>query len=131
MNRRRALGTLATGGLTLLAGCSGQNIEGEVLASEVPLALTHDHSTQSTFSGTRVVVDVTAENDGEKRLTPEKPVPRIVCTFLDGSGGTLYESGLQLPETIDPGGTVALEFALAVDVDDLSRYTLRSEWVED
>lgn len=128
MNRRAVLGTLATSCGLFLAGCSGSSVDGEVVSNETPLVLAHDYSTQATYSGTRVVVDVTATNDGDEQLTPEAPVPRVVCTFLDGDDETLYESGLELPQVVDSGETIELEFTLAVDVDDAARYTLRGEW---
>ena len=131
MNRRAVLRTLVAGGGVLLAGCSGSRVGGQVVSNETPLVLSSEYSTQATFSGTRVVVDVTAENDGDERLTPADPAPRIVCTFLDGSGETLYQSGLELPRPVDVGETITLEFSLAVDVDDVKRYTIRGEWSED
>jgi hypothetical protein len=130
MHRRALLGSLAAGVGPLLAGCSGSRIDGEVLESDTPLRLSHEHSTQATPSGTRIVVDVTAENDGEEPITPEAPVPRVVCTFFDSADQSLYESSLKLPETVDVGETVSFEFTLAVDVDDAAGYALRSEWVQ-
>jgi hypothetical protein len=102
-----------------------------VVSNETPLVLSYEYSTQATFSGTRVVVDVTAENDGTEPLTPAEPTPRIVCTFLDDGGETLYQSGLDLPRPVDVGATITLQFSLAVDVDDVERYTIRGEWSED
>jgi hypothetical protein len=131
MHRRAVLGTLAAGCGTLLAGCSGSRVEGEVASNETPLALSHEYSIQATPSGTRIVVDVTAENEGSERVTPEAPVPRVVCTFFDDAGETLYRSGLELTSAVDVGGTIDLEFTLGVDVDDVARYTLRGEWVEE
>jgi hypothetical protein len=130
MYRRTVLGTLAVGCGTLLAGCSGSRVEGDVLANETPLVISHDYSTQATFAGTRVVVDVTAENGGNEPITPAGAVPRVSCTFLDAAGETLYQSGLEVTSVVDVGETVSLEFTLAVAVEDLSRYTLRSEWVQ-
>jgi len=131
MNRRAMLGTLgAVCGLSL-AGCSGSRVTGEVVSNETPLDLSHEYSTQSTFSGTRVVVDVRATNDGNERLTPTSPAPRVVCTFLDGDDERLYQSGLDLPRAVDVGETFNLEFTLAVDVDDLARYTVRCTWNSD
>lgn len=129
MNRRTVLGTLATGGVLSLAGCSGSRVDGEVVSNDTPLALAHEYATQGTFSGTRVVVDVTATNEGNEPITPDAPVPEVVCLFLDGAGETLYRSALEVPRRIGVGDSIDLEFALAVDVDDVARYTLQSEWV--
>jgi hypothetical protein len=128
MNRRAVLGTLAASCGLLFAGCSGTSVDGEVISNETPLLLSHEHSTQATYSGTRVVVDVAATNEGEEELTPESPVPRIVCTFLDSNDKTLHQSGLELPRAVAVGETITLEFTLAIDVDEATRYTLRSEW---
>lgn len=125
------LGTLAAGCGVMLAGCSGSSVDGAVVSNDTPLVLAHEYSTQATFSGTRVVVGVTATNEGDERLTPDVPLPRIVCTFLDSASESLYESGLELPRTVDVGESADLEFTLAVDVDDLTRYTLRCEWVRE
>jgi hypothetical protein len=130
MHRRAVLGTLTTVGGVLLAGCSGSSIDGEVVENETPLAFTHEHATQATPSGMRIVVDVTVENDGDEPITPESRVPRVVCAFLDANGETLHRSGLELVETVAAGGTTALEFTLAVDTDDVARYEIQSEWVE-
>ncbi len=131
MHRRAVLGTLAAGCGTLFAGCSGSKVDGEVVANETPLVFSHEYAMQATYSGTRVVVDVTAENDGLEPITPEAPVPGVVCTFLDDGGESLHQSGLELQKLIGVGETVALEFTLAVDVDDVTRYELRCEWVEE
>ncbi|WP_226008014.1 hypothetical protein [Natrinema salinisoli] len=131
MHRRAVLGTLAAGFGTLVAGCFGSRVDGEVISNETPLAFSHEYSTQATYSGTRVVVDVTAENQGIEPITPEGRVPRVVCTFLDNGGETLHRSGLELKRSIGVEETITLEFTLAVDVDDVSRYALRSEWVEE
>ncbi|ELY63254.1 hypothetical protein C489_19351 [Natrinema versiforme JCM 10478] len=102
-----------------------------MVANETPLVFSHEYATQATYSGTRIVVDVTAENDGLESITPEVPVPQVVCTFLDKDGETLHQSGLKLKKSIAAGETITLEFTLAVDVDDVTRYELRSEWVEE
>ncbi|WP_254761729.1 hypothetical protein [Natrinema marinum] len=130
MHRRAVLGTLAAGCGTLFAGCSGSRVDGEVVANETPLAFSHEYATQATYSGTRVVVEVTAENDGHEPITPKESVPNVVCTFLDATGETLHQSGLKLTQFIGVGETITLEFTLAVDVDDVTRYELRSEWLE-
>jgi hypothetical protein len=130
MRRRALLGTLAAGCGTTLAGCLGSTIEGAVVSNETPLGFTHEHVTQGTFSGTRVVVDVTVANEGNEPVTASDPVPEIICTFLDGASNVLYESSLELPETLEADETVDLSFTLAVDTEELSRYTLRSEWSE-
>ena len=131
MHRRAVLGTLAAGFGTLVAGCSQSRVDGEVASNETPLTFSHEYATQGTLSGTRVVVQVPAENDGNEAITLEESVPRVVCTFLDGSGNPLHQSGLELTRELDVGETVDLEFTLAVDVDEVTRYRLRSEWIED
>lgn len=123
------LGTLATGCVLSLAGCSGTRIDERVASNDTPLTLSHDYATQGTFSGTRIVVDVTATNEGGEPITPETPVPEVICIFVDDAGETLYRSGLEVPRTMDIGESIDLEFTLAVDVDDADRYTLQSEWV--
>lgn len=130
MYRRAVLGTLAVGYGTLFAGCVESSIDGKVIANETPLTFSHEHSTIATPSGTRVVVDVTGEHGGSEPITPEGSVPQVVCTFLDDSGDTLHESGLKLSNGIGVGETITLEFTLAVEVDDLDRYTLRCEWAD-
>ncbi|WP_137290708.1 hypothetical protein [Natronorubrum halophilum] len=102
-----------------------------VVSNETPLVFSHEYSTQATYSGTRVVVDVTAENKGLEPITPGASVPQVVCTFLDNGGETLHQSGLKLQKPIGVEETITLEFTLAVDVDDVTRYELRSEWVEE
>lgn len=130
LSRRALLGTLSTGLGAALAGCSGSRVEGVVASNGAPLALTHEYSTKATPSGTRVLVEVTAENDGDAPLTPDGRVPEIVCTFLNDAGETLHESGQQLVQPLAVGESTALEFSLAVDTEDVTRYELRSEWVE-
>lgn len=131
MHRRTVIGVLLTGCGTLLAGCTGARIDGEVVSNETPLALSHEYATQGTPSGIRLVVNVAAENEGNKPMTPEDPVPRVVCTFLDDAGETVYRSGMELAESVDVGETTTLEFTLGVDVDEVTRYELRSEWNEE
>lgn len=130
MHRRTLLGTLAAGGGLLLAGCSASTVDGEVVSNETPLAFSHESTISSTYSGSRVVVDVTARNEGDEPITPEGRVPQVRCAFLDGSGGTLYEPGRELTEAVGVGETVSLEFAMGVDVDEVARYAIRCEWVE-
>lgn len=129
MDRRAALGTLATGCILLLAGCSGSRVDGDVVSNDTPLTFSHDYATQGTFSGTRVVVNVTATNEGSEPITPNTPVPEVSCLFLDSSGETLYRSALEVPRQVNVGESIDLEFALAVDVDDVARYTLQGGWV--
>lgn len=131
MYRRSAIVTLATAGFVSLAGCSGSRVDGEIVSNDTPLTISHDYATQGTLSGTRVVVDVTVTNEGSEPITPDTPVPEVVCLFLDGAGKTLYESGLELPRRVGVGESVELEFTLAVNVDDVARYILQSEWVTD
>lgn len=128
MYRRTVLGMLLTGCGTLLAGCTGARIEGEVISNETPLVLSHEYATQGTPSGTRLVVDVAAENRGSEAITTVDTVPRVVCTFLDDAGETVYESGMELAESVDVGETITLEFTLGVDVTEVVRYELRGEW---
>jgi hypothetical protein len=130
MYRREILGTLAAGGSLLFAGCFGSNVDGEVVSNETPLVFSHEYSTQATYTGTRIVVDVEAKNEGTEPITPKGSVPEVVCTFLDGSGNQIHQSGLTLAKSIGVGETITLEFALAVDVDSASRYTLQSKWVD-
>jgi len=131
MQRRTVLGMLLAGCGTQLAGCTGTGIEGEVASNETPLALSYEYATQGTPSGTRLVVDVAAENAGNEPITPEDPVPRVVCTFLDDAGETVYQSGMELTEPIDAGETTTLTFTLGVDVGEVTRYQLRGEWTGD
>jgi hypothetical protein len=131
MHRRAVLGTLATGLGTMIAGCSRSSVDGTVVSNETPLSFSHEYATQATPSGTRIVVDVTAENDGNEQITPEGRVPRVTCTFLDSEGETLHEAGLELVDSIDVGEETTLEFTLAIDVDQLEEYELRSEWTEE
>ncbi len=130
MHRRTVLGSVAVGLGLLSAGCIGSSVDGSVVSNETPTTLSHEHSTIATSTGTRTVVEVTVENDGNERITPEGRVPWITCTFTDGSGNRLHQSGLELVNPLDVGETTTLEFTLAVDVDDVARYELRSEWVE-
>lgn len=131
MQRRTLLGTLGTGFGVALAGCSGSRVDGEVAANETPLVLTHEYATQGTPSGTRVLVETTAENDGDEPITQDGQVPKITCTFLDDADEQLHESGRELVQPLEVGESTDLEFSLAIDTDDVARYELRSEWVED
>ena len=130
-NRRAVLGTILVGVGSLLAGCSQSSVKGAVVENETSLALSHEYGIQATPSGTRVVVDVTVTNNGSEQITPEGRVPRLTCSFLDGSGVQLHQSGLELVEPLDVGEETMLQFTLAVDVDSVARYELRSEWVEE
>jgi hypothetical protein len=130
MHRRRFLGTLGAGAGVLLAGCSGSRVDGEVAVNETPLVFSHEYTTQATPSGTRVYVDVTAENSGDEQITPNGRVPNITCTFLDDAGATLHEAGKQLVQPVSVGESTSLEFPLTIDTEDVTRYELRSEWVE-
>lgn len=62
-------------------------------------------------------------------ITPDTPVPEVVCLFLDSAGEILSRSGFEVPRRVGVGESIDLEFTLAVDVDDVARYTLQSEWV--
>ncbi|WP_262177196.1 hypothetical protein [Haloarcula laminariae] len=131
MHRRTLLGTLAAGCGSALAGCGGSAVTGEVVANETPLSLTHEYAVQGTPSGTRLVVDVTAENDGTDRITTEGRVPELACTFLDDDGEQLYRSGLKPRDPIGVGATSAFEFALSTSVSEAERYELTATWTED
>ncbi|WP_436903450.1 hypothetical protein [Halovenus halobia] len=131
MHRRTVLGSFAAGVGILIAGCSRSSVDGTVVSNETPLTFTHEYATQATPSGTRIVVEVTIENDGSQPITPEGRVPRITCTFLDNSGERLYQSGLEPVEPIGVGETTTMEFPLAVNVDDVTRYELRSKWTDE
>lgn len=130
VNRRTVLRALGTGPVASLAGCSGSRIDGAVASNETPLSFSHEYATQATYSGTRVFVDVTAENTGNDSITLEKRVPNITCTFFDAAGETLHEAGIELVEPLDVGESTALEFPLTIDTEDVTRYELRCEWVE-
>lgn len=129
MDRRTVLGAFAACGASL-AGCSRSRVDGVVASNGTPLVFVHEYATQATPSGTRVLVEVTAENDGREPITPDGRVPRITCTFLDDAGETLHEAGRQLIEPVGVGESVSLEFTLAIDTDDVSRYELHSNWVD-
>lgn len=130
MHRRTLLGTLAAGGGLLFAGCTASTVDGEVVSNETPLTFSHESTISSTYSGSRVVVDVTARNEGDEPITPEGRVPEVACAFLDGDGATLYEPGRELTEAVGVEETVSLEFAMGVDVDKVARYAIRCRWVE-
>lgn len=130
MYRRTLLGTLSTGFMAALAGCSRSRVDGVVASNETPLVLTHEYATRATSSGTRVLVEVTAENDGDEPITTDSQVPRIICTFLDDTGESLHESGRQLVQPLGVGESTSLEFPLTIDTEDVTRYELESEWTE-
>lgn len=130
MHRRAYVRTLLVGAGCVVAGCSGSSLDGRVEGNDTPLALTHEYAMQSTLSGLRVVVDVMATNAGSEPISPTGRVPRVTCTFTDSAGATIHSSGLELRTAVRAGESVALEFTLAVDVDDVAGYALGSEWVE-
>lgn len=130
VNRRTVLRALGTGLAASLAGCSGSRVDGTVASNETPLSISHEYATQATYSGTRVFVEVIAENAGNDPITLEKRVPNVTCTFLDDAGETLHEAGIELVESLDPGESTTLEFPLTIDTEDVTRYELRFEWVE-
>jgi len=130
-NRRAILGTLVAGVGSIIAGCSRSSIEGAVVENETPLALSHEYGIQATASGTRVVVDVTATNDGSEQITPEGRSPRFICTFMDDSGEQLFEASRKLVAALAIEETTTVQFTLAVGVDDVAEYQLRSEWAEE
>jgi hypothetical protein len=78
----------------------------------------------------RVVVDVSATNEGSEPITQTGRVPRVTCHFIDTAGASIHSSGLELRKDIGIGESVELEFTLAVGVDDVAEYALQSEWVE-
>jgi hypothetical protein len=131
MDRRTLLRALAVGVGTVLAGCSRSSVQGAVVSNETPLTFTHEYAIGATSSGTRIVVDVTIENDGRDAITADGRVPRITCTFLDNSDERIHRSGRELTEPLGTGETTSLSFSLAVDVDDATRYELRSEWTNE
>jgi hypothetical protein len=131
MHRRTVLGIVAAGFGSLLAGCSGSTVAGEVVANETPLGLTHEYEIQGTPSGTRLVVTVTAENGGEEQITPDGRVPELSCTFLNDAGEPLHDSGLQPVEAISAGETATFEFQLGTRVSEASRYELAAAWTRD
>lgn len=131
MHRRTVLGTLAVSAGILLGGCSGSSVDGEIVSNETPLVFSHESETQSTPSGVRILVEVTLENDGTEPMTLDDRVPQITCTFRDDSGEDLYESGRKLTDPLEAGETTTVEFTTAVNVDDVTRYELRSEWADE
>lgn len=130
MHRRTLLGTLGAGFGTVLAGCSRSRVDGVVASNETPLVLTHEYATQATSSGTRVLVELLAENHGNEPITTDGQVPKITCTFLNDAGETLHEAGRQLVQPLGVGESTSLEFPLTIDTEDVTRYELRSEWIE-
>jgi hypothetical protein len=130
MYRRTLLRTLGAGFGTVFAGCSRSRVNGVVSSNETPLVLTHEYATQATSSGTRVLVEVVAENVGNEQITTDSQVPKITCTFLDDTGDTLHQSGRELVQPLDVGASTLFEFPLTIDTADVTRYELRSEWIE-
>ena len=129
MHRRTLLGTVVAGFGTVIAGCGGDTVEGSVVANETPLVLSHEYAIQGTPSGTRLVVDVSAENGGSEPISTDGEVPRVTCVFLNGVGETLHRSGVEPLERIGPGETSPFEFQLGTGVDEVTRYELSAEWV--
>lgn len=131
MHRRSLLGTVAAGCGSLLAGCGGSTVAGEVVANETPLVLSHEHAVQGTPSGTRLVVDVTAENNSEDPITAAGRVPELSCTFLNDAGERLHRSGVQPLDTIGAGAAATFEFQLGTRVSEAARYELAAAWTEE
>ena len=129
-NRRAVLGTLLVGVGSVMAGCSRSRIDGAVVENETPLALSHEYGIQATSSGTRVVVDLTVTNNGGEQITPEGRSPRFICAFLADSGEQLFKSSRKLIAGLGTEETTTVQFSLAVGVDDVAAYQLRSEWAE-
>ncbi|NLV08332.1 hypothetical protein GOC83_19635 [Haloarcula rubripromontorii] len=115
----------------LLAGCGGSTVSGAVVSNDTPLSIAFEHAIQGTPSGTRLLVDVTAENTGSEPVTPDGEVPKLSCTFLDGAGRTLHRSGVQPVEPIAAGDSVAFQFQLGTQVSDVTRYELVGELVQE
>jgi len=130
MYRRELLGSAAVGLGTLLAGCGGSTVSGAVVRNDTPLDLAFEHAIQGTPSGTRLLVDVTAENTGSEPITPDGEVPKLSCAFLNGTGETLHQSGVQPVEPIAVGDAAAFEFQLGTRVEEVQRYELAGDWVE-
>ncbi|WP_336326513.1 hypothetical protein [Halovenus sp. HT40] len=131
MYRRTVLGTLAVSFGVVLGGCARSSVDGTVASNETPLVFSHESATQATSAGVRIVIEVTIEHDGTEPITLEERVPRITCAFLNDSGETLYQSGRKLVDPIEVGDTTTMEFSLAVNVDDVTRYELRSKWADE
>lgn len=127
--RRAVVGTLSVGVIAALAGCSRSRVDGVVGVNETPLRLTHEYTTRATYSGTRVVVEVVAENDGETPMLLEQRAPKITCTFLDDTEKTLHESSVELVNPLRAGESTALEFPLTIDTTAVTQYVIQSEWV--
>ena len=122
---------VATGCGSVLAGCGGPTVDGEVVANETPLDLSHEYTVQGTPSGTILTVDVTAENESQNRITPDGQVPQLTCAFLNGAGETLHQSGIQPLEPIDVGAATTFQFKLGTRVSDARRYELTAVWIAD
>ena len=131
MHRRELLGSATVGLGTLLAGCGGSTVSGDIVSNDTPLDIAFEHAIQGTPSGTRLLVDVTAENTGSEPITPDGEVPKLSCTFLDGAGETLHQSGVQPVESIAVGESVAFQFQLGTHVSEVKRYELVGEWVQE
>lgn len=131
MHRRTVLGMAVAGCGSVLAGCGGSAVAGAVVANETPLVLTHEYEIRGTPSGTVLVVDVTAANDGGDPITPDGQVPELTCTFLNSADETLHESGVQPLEAIDSGDAATFQFKLGTRVSEASRYELAAAWTRD
>lgn len=131
MYRRAVVGSLGTGLVALRAGCSRSRVDGVVATNETPLVFSHEYATQATYSGTRVLVEVTVENAGSAPITLENRVPRISCTFFDDAERTLHESSIKLVQPLGIDESTTLEFTLAIDTEDVARYELRSRWASE
>ena len=105
-------------------------MEGSATTEGTPLALDHDYDMQSTYSGLVVIVAATADYQAETPMNPEQRFLAVTCTFRNGDGEVLHETGRLLKDPLDPGASVDLEFTLGIDVDEAERYELRAEWRE-
>jgi hypothetical protein len=99
MYRRTVIGTLGTGLLWVFAGCTGSRVDGVVATNETPLAFSHEYATQATSSGTRVVVDVTVENDGGDPIALEKRVSNWCNRWPSTRRGRSSSRWLSTPRT--------------------------------
>jgi len=122
---------VTTGCGSLLAGCSGSTVDGEVVANETPLVISHEYTIRGTPSGTVLIVDVTAENGGQNRITPDGRVPQVTCTFLNADGETLHQSGIQPLEPIAVGTATELQFKMGTHLNEVTRYELTAAWPAD
>jgi hypothetical protein len=121
----------AAGCGSVLAGCGGPTVDGAVVANETPLVIAHEYAVRGTPSGTVLVVDVTAENQGQRRITPDGQVPELTCAFLNDAGEPLHQPGIQPLEPIDVGAATTFQFKLGTNLSEVTRYELMAAWISD